>query len=98
MAIQHVVLFRFHEGTDPSAADALATALRRLPSLIPQIATYAVGPDLGITDGSWDFAVSARFASVDDFHTYRNHPEHQAVVTDLVQPITAERHSVQFEF
>lgn len=98
MAIQHVVLFRFHEGTDPSAADDLASALRRLPSLIPQIATYAVGPDLGITDGSWDFAVSARFASVDDFHTYRLHPEHQAVITDLVQPITAERHSVQFEF
>ena len=98
MAIQHVVMFRFHEGTDPSAVDALATGLRRLPSLIPQVATYAVGADLGITEGSWDFAVSARFASVDDFHTYRNHPEHQAVVTEHLLPITAERHSVQFEF
>ena len=32
MAIQHVVMFRFHEGTDPSAVDALATGLRRLPT------------------------------------------------------------------
>lgn len=98
MAIQHVVLFRFAEGTDPSAVDALATGLRRLPGLIPQVATYAVGPDIGLTDDAWDFAVSARFASVDDFLTYRNHPEHRAVVTDLIEPITAERRAVQFEF
>lgn len=98
MPIQHVVMFRFHEDTDPTAVDALATGLRRLPGLIPQIATYVVGPDLGLTDGSWDFALSARFASAADFETYRSHPEHQAVLTDLLQPITAERRSVQFEF
>ncbi|NLD77982.1 MAG: Dabb family protein [Acidimicrobiales bacterium] len=98
MAIQHVVMFRFNEGTEPSSVDRLATGLRRLPSLIPQIATYAVGPDLGLSDGSWDFALSARFASVADFETYRAHPEHVAVVNDLVEPITAERRSVQFEY
>ncbi|MBK6855188.1 MAG: Dabb family protein [Microthrixaceae bacterium] len=98
MAIQHVVLFRFLEDTDASAIDAMATALRRLPGLIPQVATYAVGSNLGITEGSWDFAVSARFASVEDFHTYRTHPEHLAVITDHIEPITAERRSVQFEF
>lgn len=98
MPIQHVVVFRFHEGTDPSTVDDLATGLRRLPGLIPQIATYVVGPDIGISEGSWDFALSARFASVADFETYRAHPEHQAVVTDLIEPITAERRSVQFAF
>lgn len=98
MSIQHVVMFRFREGTDPSAVDALAGGLRRLPGLIPQIASYSVGPDLGISDGSWDFALAARFASVADFETYRSHPEHQAVIVDLVEPITEERRSVQFEY
>lgn len=98
MPIQHVVIFRFNEGTEPSAIDALAAGLRRLPGLIPQIATYVVGPNLGLTEGSWDFALSARFASVADFETYRAHPEHQAVIDDLLEPITAERRSVQFEF
>jgi hypothetical protein len=97
MPIQHVVMFRFREGTDPSAVDDLAAGLRRLPSLIPQIATYVVGPDLGLSEGAWDFALSARFASVADFQTYRAHPEHQAVVRDLIEPITEERASVQFE-
>lgn len=98
MPIQHVVMFRFREGTDPSAVDELAAGLRRLPALVPQIATYALGPDLGLSEGSWDFALSARFASVNDFETYRAHPEHQAVVHDLLEPITAERRSVQFEY
>ncbi len=98
MPIQHVVMFRFREGTERSAVDDLAMGLRRLPGLIPQIATYALGPDLGISDGSWDFALSARFATVADFETYRSHPEHQAVVEDLVEPITEERRSVQFEY
>jgi hypothetical protein len=98
MPIQHVVLFRFHDDTDPSAVDDLTDGLRRLPGLIPQIASYVVGPDLGVSEGSWDFGLAARFASVADFETYRAHPEHQAVVDELVQPIVAERRSVQFEF
>ncbi len=98
MPIQHVVMFRFHEGTAQTAVDDLAAGLRRLPGLIPQIATYSLGPDLGLSAGSWDFALSARFASAADFETYRAHPEHQAVVQDLVEPITAERRSVQFEY
>lgn len=98
MPIQHVVMFRFNEGTDPSAVDEMATGLRRLPGLIPQIATYVLGPDLGLSDGSWDFALSARFATVADFETYRAHPEHVSVIKDLIEPITAERRSVQFEY
>lgn len=98
MPIHHVVQFRFHEGTDPQAIDELATSLRNLPGLIPEIANYVLGPDLGLNDTNWDFALSADFASVDDFETYREHPEHQAVLRDRITPITAERHAVQFEY
>jgi hypothetical protein len=70
--------------------------LRALPAIIPEIVDYRVGPDLGINPTSWDFAVSADFASEADFLTYRDHADHQAVITDLVLPITAERVAVQF--
>lgn len=96
MPIHHVVLLRFNEGTNEDQIDALARGLRRLPGLIPHIANYQVGPDLGLGDGTWDFAVSADFASEADFHTYRNHPEHRAVVEEQLRPITADRVSVQF--
>lgn len=97
MAIRHLVLLRFHDDTDPAAVQALADGLRRLPALIPAIADYHVGPDLSLSDTTWDFGISADFESVDDFHTYRDHPEHQAVIRDLVSPIVEARSAVQFD-
>lgn len=98
MSLRHQVCFRFHPGTTTEQVVALATGLEELPGLIPQIAGYHVGPDLGINDASWDFAVSADFASTDDYLVYRDHPEHVARIQSLVNPITADRISVQFRF
>lgn len=97
MSIRHVVLMQFHEGTDPATVQALTDGLRALPERIPELVDYRVGPDLDLAEGSWDFAVSADFASVDDFRTYRDHPDHQAVIRDLIAPHVATRASVQFD-
>lgn len=96
MTLRHVVCFRFQPDTAPEQVAALADGLRELPGLIPEIAAYRVGPNLGINEGTWDFAVTADFASEADFVVYRDHPEHQARIQGLVVPITAERVAVQF--
>ena len=96
MGLRHVVCFRFHPDTPADAVDALAAGLRALPSIIDEIDAYLVGPDLGVSDTSWDFAVVADFADATAFATYRTHPDHLAVIRDLVEPICAERVSVQF--
>lgn len=96
MTLRHVVCFRFHPGTTDDQVDALAEGLRELPGIIPEIAAYHVGPDLGINDTTWDFAVTADFADAGAFLAYRDHPEHQARIQALVVPITAERVAVQF--
>lgn len=96
MTMRHVVCFRFQPDTAPDQVEALATGLRELPAIIPEIAAYAVGPNLGINEGTWDFAVVADFASAEDFLVYRDHPEHQARIQALVLPITAERVAVQY--
>jgi hypothetical protein len=95
--MRHVVMFRWKEGVEPAHAAATAGALRRLPALIPQIVEYACGTDLGVAPTNFDFAVSARFASLDDYITYRDHPEHQAVVQSMIGPFVAERSAVQFD-
>lgn len=97
MPIRHIVLMKFHEGTEPAAVQALADGLRGLPERIPVIAAYQVGPDIGLADDNWDFAVSADFESVDDFHAYRTHPDHVAVIRELIQPHVAKRLAVQFD-
>lgn len=96
MTVRHVVCFRFQPDTTTEQVVALAKGLEELPGLIPEIAAYHVGPDLAINDASWDFAVSADFADTAGYLTYRDHPEHQARIQALVNPITAERTSVQF--
>ena len=97
MSLRHLVLLKFNPGTPADAGEALAEGLRELPGLIPEIVDYRVGPDLGLSDGSWDFGISADFATAADWATYRDHPEHQQRIRDLVLPITAERASVQIQ-
>ncbi|MGI8756320.1 MAG: Dabb family protein [Acidimicrobiales bacterium] len=95
MTIRHVVCFRFVEGTTTEQVVAMAEGLRTLPGRIPEIAAYSVGPDLGLADDTWDFAVCADFATTADYDTYRGHPEHQERIRTLVRPILAERAAVQ---
>ncbi|MCB1038932.1 MAG: Dabb family protein [Acidimicrobiales bacterium] len=97
MTVRHVVCFRFHPGTEPTAIEALGSALRSLGDRLPQVRTYDVGPDVGVNPPSWDFAVSATFDDADGYLAYRDDPDHQAIIRDLVDPITDQRVSVQFE-
>lgn len=96
MSLRHLVLLRFHEGTEPAQVDALTAGLRELPALIPGLDAYLVGPDLDLVDTTWDFGISADFTDEAAWAAYQAHPEHQRVIVDLVRPITAERAAVQF--
>ena len=96
--IRHCVIFRFAPGTDPRAIEALAEALRALPGLVPEIAAYWVGADLGLRDTNADFAVVADLADEDAFRTYSGHPAHLDVIATHVEPLSAERHAVQFSW
>jgi hypothetical protein len=97
MTIRHAVCFRFHPDTTDAQVEALASGLRELPSILPEIVDYRVGADLGINEASWDLALTADFADQDDYLAYRDHPEHLERIRTLVVPITAERVSVQFQ-
>ncbi len=96
MSLRHTVCFRFvPDVTAEQAADLKAT-LEALPTSIPEIAAYRVGPDLGLNDDSWDFVVSADFATEADYRTYRDHPVHQELIATKVKPLVADRASAQF--
>jgi hypothetical protein len=96
MGVRHTVLFRFTPEVTAEQVAAMAAGLGHLPGLIPQLTDYRFGPDLGINDTSWDFAITADCGSVEDYLTYRDHPDHQALIRDVITPIVAERISVQY--
>lgn len=93
--IRHVVLLKWDEGVDAAHIAAAKAALDRLPGLIPQIVSYQNGPDLHVAPTNFDFAVTAVFASTDDFIAYRDHPAHQEVVQAYLAGFS-QRLAVQF--
>jgi hypothetical protein len=95
--IRHVVLFRFQPGTDGAAVAAMAAALDRLPSSIPEIVTYRHGPDIGAIDTDWDHVLVAEFRSIRDYRVYETHPDHRAVIDRYISPILADVARIQYD-
>jgi hypothetical protein len=93
--IRHVAVFRWLEGTTAEQAAAVTEALRALPAQIPSIRSYEAGADLQLGEGRWDLAVVATFDDAAGYQAYVDAPAHQAVATELIGPIRAERAHVQ---
>jgi hypothetical protein len=99
MAIRHVVMFRFSDEATEEQKQALARGLDGMPAATGALPPedYRHGFDLGINEASWDYVVVADFATVEDYLAYRDHPDHRALIRDLVEPIVVARASVQYE-
>lgn len=95
--LRHVVVFRWAAGTTDQQIDALRRGLEALPAMIPQLRDYRVGPDAGLVDGSWDFAVVADVDDAAACRAYLDHPAHEKVAAELIRPLIAERAAVQYE-
>ena len=95
---RHMVMVRFADDTTDEQKEAMRSALRRLPELIPEVRAYRFGDDLGLRDDNFDFGISADFDDKDGFVVYRDHPDHQKVIADLITPIITARAAVQFEW
>lgn len=95
MSLRHIVLIQFNETASDEKVAAFAAGLDALPGRIAQIRSYEHGPDADVRSASWDYGLVATFDSAEDFTTYLEHPDHQALVRDLLEPISATRASVQ---
>ncbi|MGB2757508.1 MAG: Dabb family protein [Acidimicrobiia bacterium] len=94
--IRHVALFQWKEGTTEAEIAAITAGLATLPDQIEALRAYRFGPDVGFSEGNFDYAVVADFDSIDDYPTYVQHPAHADVAGRLVRPHVEARASVQF--
>lgn len=95
--LRHVVLFRWSDASTSEQRAAAIDGLRRLPSVVPSIRAYSVGPDAGLADGNWDLAVTGDFDDTDGWRAYLDHPEHVDVADTHLRPFLAARAAVQME-
>ena len=91
-------MFRWTPEATQEQKQRVAAELRRLPALLPVLRAYQVGADLGLVEGNFEFAVVADFDDLEGYLTYRDNPEHRAVIAEFIQPISAQRAAVQYEF
>jgi hypothetical protein len=96
--IRHMVMFRWTAEATQEQKQRVATELRRLPALLPVLRAYHVGADLGINEGNFEFAAVADFDDLEGYQTYRDNPEHRAIIAEFILPVTADRAAVQYEF
>jgi hypothetical protein len=95
--LRHVVMFRFVDGVDPGAVEAMAAALDTLPTRIDTIRRYQHGSDLGLSDANFDYVVVADFDDETGFLTYRDHDAHQELIREHIVGNVATRVAVQYE-
>ncbi|CAL9054790.1 stress-response A/B barrel domain-containing protein UP3-like [Musa acuminata AAA Group] len=89
--VEHVVLFKVRDSTDPSKVDAMVSNLRSLISL--DISVYlAAGPVLrhrstAASAAGFTHLLHSRYRSKADLAAYSAHPAHVAIVKEHVLPI-----------
>lgn len=96
MTFTHLASFRWKDQTTPADVEKVTAALTELTTTLG-IEDYRCGADVSRTPDSYDYAVVGVFASRDDFLAYRDHPEHQRILKELIGPNLANRIVVQLQ-
>jgi stress responsive alpha/beta barrel protein len=94
--IRHVSLLTFVDDVRADQVEAIERALHGLPERLA-IRAYAFGRDLALNDGNAGFGIVADFDDVGDYFAYRDDPEHQRILAELIKPVLAQRTAVQYE-
>jgi hypothetical protein len=95
--VRHIVLLVWTKEATPDQKAEAAAQLASLPELVPTVRAFASGPNLGLRERNYDFAVSADFDDAAGYLAYRDHPLHVEMVAKYITPIRANGAAIQFE-
>ncbi|MEI6252578.1 MAG: Dabb family protein [Mycobacteriaceae bacterium] len=97
MSFTHLASFTWKDQTTLADAAKITAALTDLAATLDGVESYRCGADISRTPDSYDYAVLGVFAGRDDFLAYRDHPEHQRILKELIGPNLAKRIVVQLQ-
>ncbi|XP_010273929.1 PREDICTED: stress-response A/B barrel domain-containing protein UP3-like [Nelumbo nucifera] len=86
--VEHVVLFKVKDNTEPSKVNAMISRLNGLTSL-DQVLHLSAGPIYRNRSSAFSFThlLHSRYRTKEDLSVYSAHPNHLSVVEDSVLPI-----------
>jgi len=96
MSFTHIVTFKWKFPDQSAKAAAAAAALRAFVANLDGVESYICGSDVGLAPASYDFAVVGVFTTQADFERYRDHPQHQRIISEIA-PTLGDRTVVQLK-
>ena len=93
--ITHIFMLELAEGATDEQVQHFADGLDELVPQLDMIRGYLHGRDLGLVDGTWDYAVVADFDSPEDYLAYASHPLHVELGVNRSRPIIGRSARVQ---
>ncbi len=92
--IRHCALFTWNPDVTDETMAAIKAGLDRLATL-NCVAAYTHGPDVGLREGNFDYAVIADFETVEAHQEYSSEEGHVALIKDLLLPNISSRAGIQ---
>jgi hypothetical protein len=87
----HILTVMWKFPDQSAKAAAAADALRAIVADLDGVESYLCDSDIGLTPSSHDFAVVGTFTAQADFENYRDHPQHQRIISEQIAPILGDR-------
>ncbi len=95
--IRHVVVFSWDDEMTRELEQQFTDELTALSAKLTGLRSYHAGPDAGIVEGNFDYAVVADFDDAESYLAYRDNADHQDIIRKLSAPHVKNRAAVQYE-
>ncbi len=95
--IVHIVLFKWKEKTSSEDINAVVKSLQGLKEKIPQIIELSCGKNFTERAKGFHHGLVVKFSDRNALETYANHPEHLAVVHQLILPTVEDIIALDYE-
>jgi hypothetical protein len=90
-------MFAWADDVEPDHPYRVGVALDALATQVPEIRNYVHGADVGVSEGNFDYVLVADFDNVNDWRTYRDHPQHVLFLAEHIKGKVKHRAAVQFQ-
>jgi hypothetical protein len=88
-------MLRWADGVSDATKAEISSGLDRLAGL-EAVSEYHHGPDLGVSEGNWDYGIVGDFADEAAYREYASEEGHVALINDLIKPNISARAAVQY--
>ena len=96
--VEHLVMFKFKAEIGEVAIERAAAGLRALKDKVPGIIHITAGQNFTTRGQGHQLGLVVRLKDKTTLESYSAHPEHRAVVDQLIKPFTDNIIAIDYEF